>query len=129
MSEKTDRKAPKIGWIDMCVAEPEKVAKFYSDLIGWGMDPCVEDEEHTSYAMTDHEGKEAIGVCDEAVFNPWVKGWVPYVEVNNLEECIAKIEPSGGTIIKTSENSCLFRDPSGAPMMIHTIPEWSSYTN
>ncbi len=128
MSEETDRKVPKIGWIDMCVAEPEKVATFYSDLIGWRMEPCVEDEEHTSYVMTDNEGKEVIGVCDEAVFNPWVKGWVPYVDVTDFEDCIAKIEPGGGKIVQqgvqgNGQKFCLFKDPSGAPMMIYAISE------
>jgi len=128
MSNKTDHKIPKIAWIDMCVAEPEKVAKFYSDLIGWGMEPCVEDREHTSYVMTDHEGKEVIGVCDEAVFNPWVKNWVPYVDVADFEDGIAKIEPGGGKIVQqgiqeNEQKFCLFKDPSGAPMMMRSISE------
>ncbi len=99
MSPKTDHQISKIGWIDKCVAEPERLAKFYSDLIGRGMEPCVENQEHRSY-----------------------------VDFTDFEDCIAKIEPGGGKTVQqgiqgNGQKFCLFNDPSGAPMMMHSISQ------
>ena len=123
MSQSTDKK---IKWVDMIVSEPKKVSDYYSAVFGYSQKPCIEDESHTSYSLVDSDGNEVLGICDAAVFPNWVGGWVLYMEVDDFEASVAKVESSGGEIVNRFEWSesgpkkryCLTKDPSGAGVMI-----------
>ncbi len=126
MSDSSPSKHQGAFWIDQIVRDPDSVSKFYAEVAGLTREGVPEDDVHTSYAMKNDAGQEVLGICDEAVFSNWVQGWVPYIEIADFEQRVAKIDLSGGTIVQRmqmdynwkGQRFCLARDPSGAPVML-----------
>lgn len=121
--------SPKVGtvnWIDMTVNDPDRVSRFYTEVLGLSREAVPEDADHTSYALRNDSGDEVLGICDEAVFPDWVRGWVPYIDIGDFEERVAKAVEAGGVILKEmkmdyrwkGQQFCLVKDPSGAPVML-----------
>ena len=109
----------------MIVPNPDETSQFYCDVFGFKR---VEEDEgggHTSYHVNDGE-EPVLGICAEAVFENWVKGWLPYIEVEDYDQSVSRIEASGGKIHHEmamdfnwkGQRFCLAIDPSGAPVMI-----------
>ena len=85
-----------INWVDMVVPNPKSVADFYSAVVGYTLDPCDEGDGRTSYSLIDGNSKEAFGICDKGAFPNWTGGWVLYIEVEDLQKRVARIEEHGG---------------------------------
>jgi len=118
-----------INWVDMVVANPKPLAEFYATVVGYTLEPCDEGEGRISYSLIDGKSKEAFGICDKNSFPNWTGGWVLYIEVDNFEERVARIEEHGGKIVGQwpggagRRAECLFRDPSGAGVMLQAAGE------
>ena len=115
-----------VNWLDMIVKEPDRVSRFYSEVVGLSREAVPEDADHTSYSLHNASGKEVLGICDEAVFSDWVQGWLPYIDIRDFDARVAKVSEAGGAIIGQmtmdyrwqGQRFCLVRDPSGAPFML-----------
>ncbi|MEO5916652.1 MAG: GNAT family N-acetyltransferase [Luteolibacter sp.] len=115
-----------VNWLDMIVKEPDRVSRFYTEVIGLSREAVPEDADHTSYSLHNASGKEVLGICDEAVFPEWVEGWLPYIDIRDFDARVAKVAEAGGAIIRQmtmdyrwkGQRFCLVRDPSGAPFML-----------
>ena len=113
----------------MVVANPKPIAEFYSAVIGYTLDPCDEGNGNESYSLIDANSNEAFGICDQNAFPNWTGGWALYIEVDNFEERVAQIEAHGGEIVghwpreAGRRSECLFRDPSGAGVMLQEVVE------
>ncbi len=118
-----------INWVDMVVANPKPLAEFYSAVVGYTLSPCDDGDGRTSYSLIDGNAKEAFGICDKNSFPNWTGGWVLYIEVDNFAERVARIEEHGGEIVghwpaaDGRRGECLFRDPSGAGVMLQEVNE------
>lgn len=112
----------------MVVPNPEVVAGFYAAVVGYTLDPCKEGA-NTSYSLVDSNNREVFGICDQKSFPNWTGGWVLYIEVDNFEDRVKRIHDHGGEIVgrwggeEGRRRECLFRDPSGAGVMLQESPE------
>ena len=119
------RNVKRINWVDMIVPNPDETSQFYCNVFGFSREGEDEGDGHTSYHVKDGD-TNVLGICDEAVFPNWVKGWLPYIDVENFDQSVAQIEASGGRIHSQmtmnynfkGQRFCLAIDPSGAPVMI-----------
>ena len=115
----------RVKWIDMVVPNSDATSQFYCNVFGFDRQEEDEGDGHTSYHIKDGD-ENVLGVCAEAVFPDWVKGWVPYIDVDNYDHSVSQIEASGGQIHQEmtmdfnweGQRFCLAIDPSGAPVMI-----------
>jgi len=115
-----------LNWMDMIVSEPERVSRFYVEVVGLSREAVEEDATHTSYALHNDAGNEVLGICDEGVFPNWVEGWLPYIDIDDFDTRVAKVVDAGGVVLKQmtmdyrwkGQRFCLVRDPSGAPVML-----------
>jgi len=110
-----------IKWVDMVVPNVKETSQFYAKVFGFNLVPEDEGNGHTSYHVN-NKNKQVLGICEEAVFPDWVKGWLPYINVDDYNTSVATVESSGGKIHKEMKwgglRQCLAIDPSGAPVMI-----------
>jgi predicted enzyme related to lactoylglutathione lyase len=115
----------RVKWIDMIVPDADATSQFYCNVFGFQREGVDEGGGHTSYQIKD--GPESVlGICAESVFPDWVRGWVPYIEVEDYDHSIFQIKGSGGEIHREmamnfnweGQRFCLAIDPSGAPVMI-----------
>ncbi|GAA5127919.1 GNAT family N-acetyltransferase [Luteolibacter yonseiensis] len=115
-----------VNWLDMIVGNPDRVSRFYTEVAGLSRVAVPEDESHTSYSLKNANGREVLGICDEAMFPDWPHGWLPYIDIPDFEARVAKVEETGGEILRQmkmdyhwkGQRFCLVRDPSGAPFML-----------
>ena len=114
----------KLIWVDQITGQPKTTADFYTAVLGHDQVPCDEGNGYTSYAMADDED-ERFGVVEEAVFPDWPYGWVLYFEVDDFDACVEKIKRMGGEILRQFERECVFKDPSGGPVVIRARKEKS----
>ncbi len=109
----------------MIVENPAQTSLFYERVFGFVREALQEDAEHTSYFVKDGD-ENVLVICDAGVFPDWVSGWLPYIDEEDYDHSVSRIEDLGGTIhcqMKMSYNwegqrFCLAIDSSGAPVMI-----------
>ena len=115
----------RVGWIDMVVPNSDATSQFYCNVFGFDREEEDEGDGHSSYHIKDGD-QNILGICAEAVFPDWVKGWVPYIEVEDYDNSVSQIKSSGGKIHQEmtmnfnweGQRFCLAIDPSGASVMI-----------
>ena len=115
----------KVSWIDMVVPNTDETSQFYCNVFGFEREEEDEGGGNTSYHIND-EGSPVLGICAEGAFPGWVKGWLPYLDVEDYDHSVAEVESSGGKIHQEmtfdfnwkGQRFCLAIDPSGAPIMI-----------
>ena len=122
----TGTKMRTVNWMDMIVKEPDRVSRFYTEVVGLSREAVEENETHTSYKLLNESGDEVLGICDAAVFPDWVEGWLPYIDIDDFDRRVAKVAEAGGVILIQmtmdyrwkGQRFCLVRDPSGAAVML-----------
>lgn len=116
----------RVNWLDMIVGNPDRVSRFYTEVVGLSRSAVQEDEDHTSYLLQNSNGQQVLGICDEAMFPNWPHGWLPYIDIHDFDSRVAKVTEADGEILgemtmdynRKGQRFCLVRDPSGAPFML-----------
>ncbi|WP_051407458.1 VOC family protein [Nocardia sp. CNY236] len=101
-------------WFDLLTDDPKAAGGFYTDLLGWSIDPDDGASNYTSW-ISDETGRWAA-IADEATRRPT---WVPYVAVENITDARDRAESLGATIVQEPTDgpggtSVLLTDPQGA---------------
>ena len=97
-------------WFDNRSARGDETAKFYSDLFGWGAG------EGPGMTMLNGEDGPFAGVMDDT--SP-INGWIPFVEVSDLEKSEGQATQAGGAIAQARTDGpagtyTIVRDPGDA---------------
>jgi len=112
------KKINSVYWVEMVTPNSKEVANFYSEVVGLGLDEVPDDNNNISYEVRDENGEDVMGICSQSTFPDVPSGWLPYIEVVNLDESASKIEANGGKLINKSDQYCLLEDPAGNRMML-----------
>ena len=116
-----DQPKPKLGtiaWVDLTVADAEKVRDFYKKVIGWEPSP-VKMGDYDDYNMVaPATEKPAAGICHARGGNAKIPPqWMVYVPVQDLEASIKTAEKSDGSVVaRLGKTMCIIKDPAGAVM-------------
>jgi len=99
-----DKTIGAITWMDITVPEADGLRDFYKNVMVSPSDNVVRS-----------------GVCHAAGANAGMPAaWIMYINVANLDECIAKVIAGGGEVVngprKMGEKAryCIIKDPAGA---------------
>jgi len=110
----------KITWMDLTVENAEQLRDFYSIVVGWKPSP-VNMGNYDDYSMLTADEQPAAGVCHARGPNAELPPqWLIYINVDNIENSIAKCRELGGEIITGPKNMgdygrfCVIKDPAGA---------------
>ena len=105
------------SWVDMGSADLGKARAFYGALFGWD---CPEGPpEAGGYTVCTLRGKSVAGLgplWNEAA----PPNWCTYVNVDSVDDTVAKIEANGGTVfmpamdVMEAGRMAIFADPTGA---------------
>ncbi len=112
------KKINRLYWVEMVTKNAKEVATFYSKVIGLNLDEVPDDDNNISYEVRDDTGEDVMGICSAATFPDTPSGWLPHIEVSNLEESVSKVQLNGGVIISNDGGYCLVEDPAGHRMML-----------
>lgn len=131
----TTEKRGRIVWHDLFTPDAERSKSFYQDVAHWSyLTEHATDfawgggEKDFTLALLD--GEAGAGIIDQTP-GP-VVGWIPYVEVDDVDATAALAADHGGTIVKPPfevpgvGRNCVLRDPHGAHIGIslsrHAFP-------
>lgn len=110
-----------IGWMDLTIANAEKVKDFYTKVAGWKAQP-LSMGQYDDYVMNTPETETSIaGICHARGVNAELPAqWLIYITVADIEDSITSCKKLGGKIVAGPKNYaemgtyCVIQDPAGA---------------
>ena len=114
----------RIAWLDLTVSDAAATRDFYREVVGWGVEDFVMDDDgeaHADYVMLGGDGNPAAGICHARGTNRGLPPvWMIYLPVGDLDESLRRVGEEGGEVIKASKGDdgahayAAIRDPAGA---------------
>ena len=74
----------------MVVPDSDMTSRFYCKVFGLQRESEDEGGGHTSYHIKDGE-ENVLGICSDAVFPDWVRGWLPHIDVEAYDFSVSQI--------------------------------------
>lgn len=103
-------------WFDNVSAQRQQTVQFLQDMFEW------QPSDIGSMTLLTGEGADQpfAAVCDEM---SGIVGWVPYVEVDDLQASVARASKSGASILfedvkGPAGDASFIRDPGGSVMAL-----------
>lgn len=114
------KRAGTIQWVDLTVADADRLREFYGEVAGWEVEP-VDMGGYEDYSMLDANGTPAAGICHARGSNAGLPAqWLIYITVPDLSVSLESCTRRGGEIIagptELGEHGAyaVIRDPAGA---------------
>lgn len=119
-----------IGWVDLTVADAERMRDFYAAVVGW-RSSNVKMGDYSDFAMTTPgSGRGVAGICHARGVNAALPAqWLIYITVVNLERSMEKCRRLGGKVmcpprqVGSYGRMCVIRDPAGAVAALMEPPK------
>lgn len=117
----TEKTVGAVTWVDLTVADGDKLRDFYKDVIGW-QSIDVSMGEYNDYCMLSPDDNVVrTGVCHQRGVNTDIpSAWIMYVNVADLDKSIEAVKNGGGSVVngprKMGDKAryCIIQDPAGA---------------
>jgi predicted enzyme related to lactoylglutathione lyase len=110
-----------VCWTDLTVADAERVADFYRQVVGWTSTPCDLGSYRDFCMNTPDTSRTVAGVCHARGVNADLPPvWLIYIVVADVDESAAACRRHGGEVVagprELGEHGrfCVIRDPAGA---------------
>jgi len=109
-----------IGWIDLTVADAERVRQFYAEVTGWSSSP-VDMGGYDDFTMAPPGGAPVAGVCHARKMNADLPAqWMIYIVVSDLDASLRRATELGGRVVAGPKTMggpgryAVVEDPAGA---------------
>lgn len=111
------------GWVDLATPDPAAAKAFYAELFGWDYTDEPTDQPGVDYTMARRDGRSAAGMMQlspEMAAAGMPPVWTTYVNVDDLDATVEKVEGAGGTVMQPpmdvmdSGRMAIVADPAGA---------------
>jgi len=112
-------------WYDIMTTEPQAAAKFYSHVVGWGVQKA--DAEGKQYSLFTVNGQGVAGLMpipEDAAKHGVPPAWMGYIAVDDVDAAAEKLKREGGTVHKGPVTVpgiirfAVVSDPQGAGFLI-----------
>lgn len=87
--------AGKFTWFELITHDPDKVAAFYGDLLGWTFTPYPENNQ---YLIIENEGHEIGGVVVVSSRSMGSR-WLSTLSVNDVDQAALRVRKLGGSLL------------------------------
>jgi uncharacterized protein len=109
-----------IGWVDLTVADADRLRDFYRDVVGWTAEP-VDMGGYSDWLMRSREGAAVAGICHRRGSNAALPPvWLVYLTVPDLDASLARCGELGGKVVVEPQEMggmgrySVVADPAGA---------------
>ncbi len=109
-------------WYDYTSADPDRAADFYAHVVGWTISDFSRPE--TPYRIFNAPDTGVAGLA--RLTEGGRKGWIGYVQVENVDETVAAFTAAGGGVIApaydipTVGRLAILADPGGTVLAVMT---------
>jgi uncharacterized protein len=106
------------SWVDLATPDLDGSKDFYGALLGWRFERGTEQEGF--YTMAYLGDAAAAGMMQISEGNPMAPVWTSYVTVDDIQQTVKQVEPSGGQVVQAPIDVLEFgkmavlADPTGA---------------
>ncbi len=115
----------KFIWNELVTSDQKASGDFFSKLFGWERRE-IDTADQGIYTLFQEGGKDVAGMMNPATNYSRSRPafWAGYIEVDDVDAYVAKVEELGGKIIAPPEDIpnigrvCMICDPSGAPVCL-----------
>ena len=89
-------------WNELYTHDVERAKAFYAATIGWTYEGMPMPHQDRTYWVAKLAGKPVAGLMDMRGIVPDADPphWLGYIEVDNIDRCVAAIEANGGRIVR-----------------------------
>ena len=89
-------------WNELYTRDVEAAKAFYAATVGWTFEGMPMPDRDRTYWIAKAEGKPVAGILDMRGIVPDgdPPHWLSYLEVDDIDWCIAEIERNGGRIVR-----------------------------
>lgn len=118
----------KVAWVDLTVADADRIRDFYSAVIGWQSRPLDMGGYHDYNMLPPEGGNPVAGICHARGENADIPPqWLPYFTVENVERAAQSCLTAGGEVLlgpkgMVGARYCVIRDPAGAVCALYQPP-------
>jgi predicted enzyme related to lactoylglutathione lyase len=113
-------------WYDIMTTDTRAAAKFYADVVGWGIQRADPDgsKEYTVFTANGQGVAGLMPIPEEAAKNGATPAWMGYVGVSDVDAAAAQLKREGGTLHRAPETVpgiirfAVVADPQGAAFYI-----------
>lgn len=126
MAEMTQYAHGQFSWVDLMSADIDEAKAFYAKLFGW--DAVDQDTQGgPPYVIFEQDGKHVAGMgalTDEMRANGVPPCWNSYVNVDDVNEIVGRVEEFGGKVtmppmqVLQAGHMAGFQDPTGAFLFV-----------
>lgn len=99
-------------WADLLTPDTSRAKTFYRALVGFGtrLEERPGLDRFEIFTLADHDRGGLIKVTRQQA-NP---GWLPYIQVADLDQTLARARELGGTVAIRQDDVAILQDPTGA---------------
>jgi predicted enzyme related to lactoylglutathione lyase len=87
-----------VGWHELHASDHAAALTFYSDLFGWVAGDAIDMGPMGTYQIFTLDGSMLGGMMTAPPGAP-VRGWLYYINVDEIDAAIARVKDSGGTVL------------------------------
>ena len=114
-------------WNELDTLDQQRAGEFYSGLLGWTRH-AVDAGPFGVYTLFRHQDNYVAGMMSPTTDATRARGpaWNAYVAVDDVDECAARVEGLGGTLVVPPHDVpdvgrvCMIADPTGATLLLMT---------
>ena len=115
----------KFIWNELVTSDQNTSGEFFSKLFGWERQE-IDTGAQGTYTLFQEDGQDVAGMMNPATDYSRSRPpfWAGYIEVDDVDAYVSKVEELGGNIIAPPEDIpnvgrvCMISDPSGAPICL-----------
>ncbi len=113
-----------IGWADLTIDNANEIREFYEKVVGWTSSP-VPMGQYEDHCMIAGDGATVAGICHARGENVGLPPqWLLYINVEDLDACIARCNESGGKLLHGPRSAgggrcAVIEDPAGACVALY----------
>jgi predicted enzyme related to lactoylglutathione lyase len=124
MSERDGYEPGVPNWVDTLQEDPRAAGAFYAGVFGWeiaGPGPMPGGGE---YFVARLRGRDVAGIGSRPAGAPALPSWVPYVQVESVEDAVERARDAGGTVLAPPFGAppagriAALADPAGAAFCV-----------
>ncbi len=118
-------KPARFVWYELMTSDAPAALTFYTRVfVGWsGKDSGLSDRSYTILSMGERAVGGLMAIPDEAAKMGARPGWLGYIGVDDIEECLRRLQAAGGRVLRPAETIpgvgrfAVATDPHGAPFV------------
>ena len=121
-----DQRVGAISWLDLTIDNAGEIKDFYQEVVGWKSSEVSLGDYSDFGVHCPGDDEMVAGICHARGPNEGLPAvWLPYVNVEDLDQCLATCRDKGGEVVNGPRDMggnakmAVIKDPAGAFLALY----------